>query len=108
MVQTPAATRWAAIIERQEASGQTIRAFAAANDLNPSTLGWWRSRLGRAKKAGPRKKRKRTAATFSELKVAEHPEDRTVVVALEQLDAHIVVDEQTDLALLRQILEALC
>ena len=34
-MQTPAAARWTAILDRHEASGQTIAAFAEANDLNP-------------------------------------------------------------------------
>ena len=38
--QTPAAKRWTAIIDEQEASGQTIRAFAKARDLNVKTLSW--------------------------------------------------------------------
>jgi len=35
---TPAARRWAAIIDEQEASGQIIRAFAEARDINVMTL----------------------------------------------------------------------
>lgn len=105
MAITPAATRWAAIIAEQERSGLTIRAYAEAHDLNPSTLGWWRSRLGRAHRPQP-------AARFAEVEIIGADSlsagDRTVVVALERLDVHVVVDRQTDLGLLRQVLEALC
>ena len=45
MPQPPAEQRWAEIIDRHKRSGQTIREFAEDNDVNPSTLAWWRSRL---------------------------------------------------------------
>lgn len=103
MVHTPAAARWSAIIDRHEASGLSIREFAEENDLNPSTLGWWRSKLGRAhaqsRPVGP-------MPQFVEVEVAG-PE-RTVVIAFDRLNAHVVVDRDTDLELLRQVLEALC
>ena len=47
--QTLAARRWAEIIDRQEASGQTIRAFAEANGLNHGSISYWRCQLGRTK-----------------------------------------------------------
>lgn len=40
-----AAARWRALIAAQEKSGQGVREFAAARDLNAATLYWWRSRL---------------------------------------------------------------
>ena len=43
---------------------------------------------------------------FVEVEVAG-PE-RTVVIAFDRLNAHVVVDRDTDLELLRQVLEALC
>lgn len=107
MVHTPAAARWSAIIDEQEASGQTLRAFAAERGLNPSTLGWWRSRLGRTSRGKPLQ-----APRFTEVEVAQSPPSQgaasTVVVAFEHFDAHVVVDRDTDLALLREVLEALC
>ena len=35
MTRNPAAKRWADLIDRQEASGLTIRAFAEKADVNP-------------------------------------------------------------------------
>jgi len=103
MARTPAAERWSHLIDQHEASGLTIRAFAEKVDVNPRTLAWWRSQLGA-------KRRNKTA--FVELTVAEPPQatasDATVVLALDGYDAHVVVDHQTDLGLLRRLLGALC
>src|SRR5262245_3406197 len=111
MVHAPAATRWAKIIDQQEASGQTLRAFAVENDLNPATLAWWRSRLGRGQ---PRRKTEsaQNQAVFDEVKVESTPltpsDQGTVVIGLERINAHVVVDGETDLSLLRLVLDALC
>lgn len=102
---TPAAQRWTRIIDQQEASGLTIRAFAETVGVNPRTLAWWRWELGRtqAKKPEP------SALAFVE--VALEPEaDRDaapLVIELDGCDAHIRVDARTDLRLLRRVLEAL-
>jgi hypothetical protein len=108
--QTPAAKRWNAIIDEQETSGQTIRAFAERRGLNVKTLSWWRCQLGRSR---PQKPSKRPPTSdpqaFVELNVAAPPAlEGTVVIAFEHIDAHVVVDQDTDLALLRAVLEALC
>jgi len=104
---TPAARRWAAIIDEQEASGQTIRAFAEARDINVKTLSWWRCRLGRSR---PLRRAANPAPVpvFEEIRVTDEPVDRTVVVVFDRLPAHIVVDHDTDLELLRRVLEAAC
>ena len=39
--------KWRAIIREQEASGLTVREFAATRGFAPGTLFWWRSRLRR-------------------------------------------------------------
>ena len=101
--------RWTEIIDQHEASGLSIRAFAQRKGVNPSTLAWWRSRLGRAVSRGKRKSK-----VFQELTVRGEPGDKqvitetTVVVALDDLAAHVVVDGQTDLTLLKRVLVALC
>ncbi len=100
MPSTAAAKRWTQIVDRQESSGQTIRAFATANGVNPNTLAWWRSHLGRSQKRGAKPQ-------FVEVTVAE-PITATVVLALDNHAAHVVVDAETDLVLLRRLLEALC
>lgn len=103
---TPAAARWSALIDRHERSGQTLRAFAADNDINPNTLAWWRSRLGRVQRPA--------TEPFLEVVVDPAPssppqnDDGTVVLVLDDLRAHVVVDRETDLALLKQLLGVLC
>ncbi len=97
MSQTPATRRWSAIVGRHEQSGLTIRQFAEANDLNPNTLAWWRTRLGVA--------RRRT--TFVEVTV-EEVDEPVVEVVLDRYDARVAVDRQTDLEFLRDLLAALC
>jgi transposase-like protein len=109
VVHTPAATRWSMLIDQLEASGQTVRAFATEHDLNPSTLAWWRSRLGRGR---PRGEAVAAQPVFDQLAVEgvapTTPHEGTVVVAIERINVHIVVDRETDLGLLRLVLEALC
>jgi transposase-like protein len=98
---TPAARRWSKLIEEQAASGQTTRAFAAERGVNPRTLAWWRSKLKRAEEASP--------STFVELRVAAAPAvPGTVDVELERYGARVLVDGDTDLSLLRRVLESLC
>src|SRR5687768_12994451 len=110
MVHTPASTRWSRLIDQMEASGQSVRDFATEHDLNPSTLAWWRSRLKRGR---PRGEPNVTQPVFDQLAVESvaptaPPHEGTVVVAIERIDIHIVVDRETDLGLLRLVLEALC
>jgi len=110
--QTPAAKRWSAIIDEHEASGQTIGVFAEARGVNAKTLAWWRSRLGRSRKASSTAARKQgppAAVRFDAVTVSSHePSEGTVVIAFDDLPAHIVVDHDTDLTLLRRVLEAAC
>jgi hypothetical protein len=43
---------WAARVQRWRASGMTAREFAHRAGINPATLRWWSSRLGRAPHGG--------------------------------------------------------
>ncbi len=98
-----AADRWHAIIDRFETSGQTLREFADANDLNKKTLAWWRWELGRSTPA--------RHPPFIELVVADNPlpaRASTVVVELGATGARVLVEDDTDLGLLRRVAEALC
>ena len=52
MARTTAAERWSVLVDEHEASGLSIRAFAAQAEVNPRTLAWWRSRLGLAFRTG--------------------------------------------------------
>jgi transposase-like protein len=112
MVHTPAATRWSKVIDEQEASGLSVRDFAAEHDVNPSTLAWWRSRLGRGRRPSEPVAQPASAPVFDELVVASAGQtllvEGTVVIALERIEAHIVVDRETDLHLLRLVLDVLC
>ena len=100
----PRAAEWSKIIDQHDASGLTAKKFAMKNGLNPGTLASWRWKLGRTRP----KKRKTATNQFAEIAVVDSNPDGTVVVAVEELGAHIVVDEHTDLRLLKRVLEALC
>jgi transposase-like protein len=96
-----AARRWAEIVAKHEASGESIRAFADARGLNPSTLSWWRWELRRNRRA---------QGAFMELMVADDDPDggSEVVLELTAYGARANVGPTTDLTLLRRVLGALC
>ena len=117
MANSPADARWSRIVDRYEASGKSIREFAAANDLNPRTLSWrrWQLRRGSASDGG--------GGGFVELEVVDpepmprsartepapgRQESSGVVLSLDGYDASVLVDGDTDLGLLRRVLGALC
>ena len=52
MPSAAATWRWTEVFLRQEQFGKTVRAFCAANNVNPNTLCWWRHPLGRALRRG--------------------------------------------------------
>lgn len=98
----PAAERWRPIVRRARQSGLTMRAFARANGLNPSTLAWWSWRLGVDVKpsfAEP------VEASFVEA-VLDGP-DRTAVLTVRVGAASLDVFSHTDLDLLRRVVGAL-
>ena len=106
MSDSPTASRWRVLVEAQAASGLPIREFARQRDVNASSLSWWRSRLRRTS-AGTAQAPAEAAPAFAELTVsAPAPRDR-LVLTLDRVKVSVVVDQQTDLALLRQVLEAL-
>lgn len=93
-MQTPAAQRWRPIVVRARQSGVSIRVFAEQNGLNAKTLGWWNWRL----------RDNENDAAFVEAEVADvlrRPLRISVgVVGVE-------VDDDTDLVLLRRVVQAL-
>lgn len=103
-----AAARWAGIVGECESSGLTAREYAKAHDLNHRTLRWWRWKLGQESEREP------TGSAFYELRVEEpeaEPEPTAgghVVLSLDRFEASVLVDGDTDLALLRRLLGALC
>lgn len=103
MPQTPAERRWRKIVAAQDQSGLPTRAFAESRGVNPRTLAWWRSRIRRLD-------REHTVAVepFTALTVVQAVQPAgTVVLALDDHKAHVIVDHQTDLRLLRRLLEAM-
>ena len=99
---TPAANRWSLVLEEVAESELSLRAFARSRGLNPNTLAWWKWRLGqtaadRSDKAGflevvaPRAE---TESGWSGLRV-------------EVGGARVQVDSDSDLNLLRRVVEAL-
>jgi len=99
---TPAARKWSAIIDRYEASGLKVRAFAEANDLNQSTLNSWRSKLGRT---GNNPKQR-----FTELVVygSEENSNSSLVLNVPRYHVQITINNATDLSLVKKVLKALC
>lgn len=109
MPDTSTATRWRAVVEAHAASGLTIRDFARQHGVNASSLAWWRSRL----RNYDQKQAPTTAApAFSELTVAPAATSgtevrRPLVVSFGSRQLSVVVDDQTDLTLLRRLADAL-
>ena len=103
---TPAADRWSRVIDHQESTGMTIRAFASKHGINPSTLAWWRSHLGRGRK----RKKSSNRTTFIEVieSVEPKPAPARLILHVRKLGVHVEVETGTDLRHLRQVLEALC
>lgn len=99
-METPAALRWSKVIDKQEASGLTIRAFSRENGIKAGTLYWWRRRLDRSN-------RRVMTAQFIEVTVKEQAVDG-VVLTVPRLGLELAVDNATDLRLVRKLVHALC
>ncbi len=90
---TPAERRWEPIIRRARQSGLSIRAYAREHGLNQNTLAWWNWRLGEEV----------DEPAFVEATVA----DSCGPLWLHVGPVQIAIDRDTDLALLRQVVEVL-
>lgn len=88
---TPAELRWEPIVRQARRSGASIRAYAREHGINENTLAWWNWRLG-----------DRDNDVFVEVTVAK---PRPILVHVGP--ALVEVDHETDLGLLRQVVEAL-
>lgn len=99
---TEAACRWSSLLAQADRSELTIREFAHEVGVNPNTLAWWKWKLGRM--ASERD-------MFVELEVGEvdidEPEDAPIWLEFRN-GVGIEVTAQTDLQLLRTVVEALC
>lgn len=104
MPESPTTRRWRALVEAHAVSGMTSREFAQQMDVNPRTLTWWRSRLRHSQPAADQPRQLPAPKTvFTEVTVAE--EERSVLLALDTFRAHVIVRPETDLAMLRRLLE---
>ena len=98
--ETPATRWWRKIVETQMASGLSVNAFAEAHGLKRGTLAWWTARIRKL----DRERAMVPAPRFVEVDV---PVRGDVVIACDRVAARVVVDRDTDLALLRRVLETL-
>jgi transposase-like protein len=99
MAETPTSRRWRRIVAEQLESGLSVQAFAQSKNVTAGTLSWRKARLRmRDSEAAAGSRPQFTALTVAE-------PTRTIVLALEDHRAHVVIDQQTDLALLRRVLE---
>lgn len=102
MSETPTARRWRRLVKQHRTSGLSCRAFAEANNVNPATFSWWRCELRRRdRQAGEGE----PEPTFTALTVAK-PVGQ-VALQLDEHPARIIVDRDTDLDLVRQLLVVL-
>ncbi|MEQ1571646.1 MAG: hypothetical protein ABMA64_38815 [Myxococcota bacterium] len=90
---TPAELRWQPIVRRARCSGLSVRAYAREHGINERTLAWWNWRLGNDL----------GEVAFVEATVADPRPTLRLHVGAVQVD----VDRDTDLALLRQVVEVL-
>ena len=101
MSSSPAARRWSALILLQQSSGETIQSICKARMLNPGTLSWWKLR-----------REKRLNRPFVELVLTPEPQPpaqpNPIILELPRHNAQLVIDQDTDLALLRRVIENLC
>jgi hypothetical protein len=96
LVDTPAAKKWSAILDDAESAALPMREFARSRGLNPNTLAWWKWRLKQSPSPPPERPR------FVPILVASRPQLEVRVGA-----ACIDVDDETDLALLKRVIQAL-
>jgi hypothetical protein len=100
---SPAAHRWSEVLADADRSGLSLRAFARREGHNPNTLAWWRWNLRR------QRRERRLPTRLAQVVVVEDDVESTSDDALRVrvAGADIHVDQQTDLDLLRRVVEAL-
>jgi len=95
---TPAEKRWRPWIEAHQRTGFTVRAFCNENGLKYSTFAWWKRRIRNLDRA-------RSETQFIALTVAEPR--KALTLTLWERRVEVPVDMDTDLTLLRRVVEAL-
>lgn len=104
--------RWSRLVERYEASGQSLRAFASSVDVNPGTLSWWRRHL-QSHPSGFIEVDLSSAAAGPPLPSAPEPGSSPastprLAVELVSRGLRVEVPAEADLVWLRRVVEALC
>lgn len=102
----PSRQEWQVIVAELEASGLSLNAFAVQRGVNRSSLCWWKGRFRReARESGGD-----AGSKFVPLvvKPAPAPAPSEVVVRIDGRPISLRVARDTDLALLRRVLDALC
>lgn len=82
---------WSKTVEEAQGSGLSMRVFAGTKGLNYSTLSWWKWKLNQAPAPGG----------FLEVELVAAP------LRVRVGGGVVEVDEDTDLSLLRRVVEAL-
>lgn len=105
-----APARWARILEDAEASELTQSAFARANGINPRTLSWWKWKLRQEPEPGGAEGDEHPVGVdFVEVLMAPAPPPQASMrVQLGDRAVHALVELDTDMTLLRRVVEALC
>ena len=98
---SPTARRWAALIDQADRSGLTRRDFAAKAGVNPNTLSWWRWKLNQGSSGG-------ATTRFLEVVEVEAPLPSATIRLELRHQVFVEVDHDTDLELLRDLVDALC
>lgn len=123
-VKPSTARRWAPIVRAYEASGDSVPVYARAHGLNDRTLRWWQSYFRRvglpAQDSAPAPPAPPAPpvppVTFVPVEVqvpavalsSPSPAAQPLELRLTAVNATIAVTAETDLALLRRVVEALC
>ncbi len=98
--------RWKPLVDALEASSLSVAEFAGRAGVNRNTLAWWRSAL---RKEATHQRPVPVTTTVTELAVVPlRAPGRPVRLHLGHRGAHVDVDRDTDLDLLRDVLDALC
>ena len=90
--------KWAGLVRRWRASGRTAREFSAGEGLNPSTLLWWSSQVGREAEA---------PASFVEVALPASVASDNVIEIVVREGVRIRVGAGFDAELLRRVVAAL-
>lgn len=98
---SPTARRWSDVLADADRSGLSLRAFAQREGHNPNTLAWWRWNLRRQ-----RHEEHRPTRLAEVLVIDDEPQtEETLRVRVGHAD--ILVEQYTDLDLLRRVVQAL-